>query len=153
MIQFDLVEHGELLPNRMNKLFLSTKQQTFVTARDIANKLTKTGATVSNRTIQQHLNDAAAKYNWPSSSKSLRLPKCLKKIVSNRLKMKQSYELETGDLFRQDNHSSKYSKGIGMELARKKGGRMSRQVFEQGERTEVVFQVRVSVAPSISSRT
>ena len=43
------------------------EQQTFVTARDIANKLTKTGTTVNERTIQRRLNEAGVKYNRPLS--------------------------------------------------------------------------------------
>ena len=56
------------------------QQQAFVTARDMVNKLRKTGATVNERTIiQRRLNEAEAKYNR-SLSKPWRLPECIEKI-------------------------------------------------------------------------
>ena len=48
--------------------------------------------------------------------------------------IKQSYELGIGDLFRRDNHSSKFSKTIGMELVRRKEARTNHQAFDQDER-------------------
>ena len=45
--------------------------------------------------------------------------------------------MRTDDLFRCDNHSSKYSKTIGMELAGKK---TNRQAFEQVERLKLLFK-------------
>ena len=56
-------------PTRDEQIVSLVIQQTFVTARDIANKLRKTtGATVNERTtIQRRLNEVAAKYSQPLS--------------------------------------------------------------------------------------
>ena len=54
--------------------------------------------------------------------------------------MKQSYELGTGDPFRRDNHSSRYSKTIDMELDRKREDRTNRQAFDQDEYLELFYK-------------
>ena len=53
MIQFDLVEYRGTTHKQDEHIVSLVEQLTFVTARDIANKLTKTGATVNERTKQQ----------------------------------------------------------------------------------------------------
>ena len=71
------------------------EQQTFVTAREIANELRQTGATVNERTmIQRRLSEAGVKYNRPLSK-----PLITKVHRKTGLKIKQSYELGIGDLF------------------------------------------------------
>ena len=110
---------GERLTNRMNKLFLSSNNRHSLQLETSKNKLTKTEATVNERTIQRRLNEARVKYNRPFI-KAIAYRSASKKSfkMSSR---QQSYELGRGDFFRRDNHSSKYSKTIGMELDRKKG--------------------------------
>ena len=50
MIQFDPVDHGQETTHKQDEQIVSlAEQQTLITARDIANKLTKTGATVNER--------------------------------------------------------------------------------------------------------
>ena len=112
----DWIRSGPLYDEQIISL---AKQQTLVTARDIANKLRKTGTTVNERTtIQRHLNETAAEHNRPLS-KSLRLPKCIENIVQNGLKIAKlrignRWSFQTRHLF---------SKRIGMELARKREDR------------------------------
>ena len=77
---------------------------------------------------RQELQSTRERYNsaWTkqeSNTIDLYQSHCLSKCIKKLSKMgsrKQSYELGTGDLFRRDNHSSKFSKRIDMELDRKK---------------------------------
>ena len=68
-------------PTQDEQIVSLVEQQTFVTVRDIANKLRKAGATVNERTmIQWHLNEAGVTCNR-ALAKPLRLSKCIEKIV------------------------------------------------------------------------
>jgi transposase len=49
------------------KIVSVAERQTFVTSRDITNRLAKTGVNVSERTVRRRLNEAGAKYNQPLS--------------------------------------------------------------------------------------
>ena len=85
MIQFDLFDHGRRTTHKQDEQVVSlAEQQTFVTARDIANKLTNTGTTVNRRTIQRHLNETGVKYNRPLSK-----PLIIEVHRKNRLKSAQ----------------------------------------------------------------
>ena len=69
-------------PKQDEQIVSLAEQQTFVTARNIANKLRKTGATVNEgATILQRLNEAGTKYYNQPLPNPLRLPKCTAKIV------------------------------------------------------------------------
>ena len=85
MIQFDLVDHGRGTNHKQDKQIASfVELQTFVTDRDIANKLTKTGTTVNERTIQRRLNEAGVKYN-----RSLSKPLVIEVHRKNRFRWAQ----------------------------------------------------------------
>jgi transposase len=43
------------------------EQQTFITSRDITNKLNRKGVMINERTVQRRLNEAGARYNRPLS--------------------------------------------------------------------------------------
>ena len=133
MIQFDLVDQRATTPKQNGRIASLAEQRIFVTARDISKKLRKTGATVNERmSLEQSSSQMQLTF-----IKALVLTKVRRK---NGLKIKQSYELETGDLFRQDNHSAKYSKRIGMKLARRKEDRGNCQVLDQVECSGLFFK-------------
>jgi transposase len=51
---------------KQNQQILSlTEQQTFVTSRDITNKINKKGVKIDERTVRRRLNEAGAKYTQP----------------------------------------------------------------------------------------
>ena len=58
------------IPKQNEQIVSFVEQQTFVTDRDISNKLRKAGATVNKRLIQWRLNESGVEYNR-SLSKSL----------------------------------------------------------------------------------
>ena len=68
------------------------EEQTFITARDITNKLKRKQVVVSERTVQRRLNDAGAKYNRPMSK-----PLLTEHHRDNRLKWAQDYEAANWD--------------------------------------------------------
>ena len=102
-------------------------------ARDISKKLRRTRATVNERMALER----SSSQIQSTFIKALVLTKVRRK---NGLKLKQSYELETGDLFRQDNHSAKYSERIGMKLARRKEDRGNCKVLDQVECSGLFFK-------------
>ena len=54
-------------PKQDQRIVALAEQQTFVTARDIANQLQRKQVVISERTVQRRLNEAGAKYNRPIS--------------------------------------------------------------------------------------
>jgi transposase len=63
------------------------EEETFITARDIANKLNRQQVVVSERTVQRRLNEAGAKYNRPMSK-----PLLTERHRENRLQWAQEHE-------------------------------------------------------------
>ena len=82
MLRSSISKHPGYATEKDEQIVALAKQKTFVTVRDITNKLRKTGITVNERTtLQLRLSGASDKYNG-SLAKPLSLPKCIEKMDS-----------------------------------------------------------------------
>ena len=63
------------------------EEETFITARDIANNLNRKQVVITERTVQRQLNEAGAKYNRPMSK-----PLLTERHRENRLQWAQDHE-------------------------------------------------------------
>ena len=135
----------------MNKLFLSTNNRHSLSSRHRKQVDEDRNYNQGERTIQRCLNEAGVKYNRPLSK-----PLLTEVHRKNRLKWAQNNKATNCEqVIFSDEITIRLNivKKIGMKLDRKKEDPSNRQAFEQGERLELFFQVKILVASSVSSRT